>query len=315
MDDNLFIPQVLIYDELKNLEFINALSQGWDNRWTYIKRGGTEAKLWVFTTPRMQFSWVGYDNAIMIESSPPVGSVQISFVRTSGVCNSHNQRVQKHELIIVRSGEETNYLANDANEIFSLVFEKYFFDQIFHRSFGKDLDDIRSDYRLNIKENGVDNFILHIQYWLDFFQKEESQKLTREIYLHIEEDIVEHLFGLIQVNEKKTGREQFDISHARKVLESNIDNIYTIGDLVNELHVSTRTLQSHFKEKLGISPKQYLQNLRLNAIREELLGANPHHTIVSEIALKYGFFHPSHFTQEYKKLFGKTPTETLIKNQ
>jgi AraC-like DNA-binding protein len=36
---------------------------------------------------------------------------------------------------------------------------------------------------------------------------------------------------------------------------------------------------------------------------------------ISDIALKYGFFHPSHFTQEYKKLFGKTPTETLIRKQ
>ena len=290
IDKNLFKPQVLIYDEFQDLEIINALSQGWENRWTYIKRGGTEAKLWVFTTPRMQFSWVGYNNAIMIESSPPVGSVQISFIRTSGVCNSHNQKVQKHELIIVRSGEETNYLANDTNEIFSLVFEKHFFDQIFYRFFEKDLDDIRSDYRLKIDENGVDDFILHMQYWLTGLGKGESQKLTREIYLQIEEDIVEYLFRLIQVNEKKTSREQFDISHARKVLESNIDNIYTIGDLVNELHVSTRTLQSHFKEKLGISPKQYLQNLRLNAIREELLRADPHDTTVSAIALKYGFF-------------------------
>jgi AraC family ethanolamine operon transcriptional activator len=315
MNNSLFNPQVLIYDELKDLEFINALSQGWDNRWTYIKRGGTEAKLWVFTTPRMQFSWVGYDNAIMIESSPPEGSVQISFVRTSGVCSSLNQKVEKHELIIIYSGEETNYLANEANEIFSLVFEKHFFDQIFYRYFGKALDDIRNDYRLNIEENGVDNFILHMQYWLAFFQKGESQKLSRDIYLHIEEDIVDHLFGLIHVKEKKSTREQFDISYARQVLESNIDNIYSIGDLVNELHVSTRTLQSHFKAKLGISPKQYLQNLRLNTIREELLRADPHNTTVSEIALKYGFFHPSHFTLEYKKLFNKTPTQTLSKTQ
>jgi len=313
MNSSLFNPQVFIYDELQDLEIINAMSQGWDNRWTYLKRKVTEAKLWVFTTPRIQFSWVGYDNAIMIESSPPIGSVQLSFVRTSGVCSSHNQKVEDHELIIIYSGEETNYLANDTNEIFSMVFEKHFFDQIFYRFFGKELHQIRSNYRLKIEEKNLNQLIFQMQFWLTFFQKEESQSLTKEIYFRIEEDIVEYLFGLIHVHQKKSSKEQFNLSQARKILESNIDNIYTISDLVTELQVSTRTLQSHFKEKLGISPKQYLQNLRLNAIREELLQANPQETTVSEIALKYGFFHPSHFTLEYKKLFLKTPTETLLK--
>ena len=313
MDSSLFKPQIFMYDEFQDLEIINAMSQGWDNRWTYLKRKVTEAKLWVFTTPRMQFSWVGYNNAIMIESSPPIGSVQLSFVRTSGVCSSHNQKVEDHELIIIYSGEEANYLANNTNEIFSMVFEKHFFDQMFYRYFAKELHQIRNSYRLKIEEESVDKLISQMQFWLTFFQKEESQSLTQDIYLRIEEDIVEYLFGLIQVNEKSSSKEQFDISRARKILESNIDNIYTIADLVTELQVSTRTLQSHFKEKLGISPKQYLQNLRLNAIREELLRANPQDITVSEIALKYGFFHPSHFTLEYKKLFHKTPTETLLK--
>jgi AraC-like DNA-binding protein len=311
MDNNLFIPQVLVYDELKDLEFINALSQGWDNRWTYIKKGGTEAKLWVFTTPRMQFSWVGYDNAIMIESSPPVGSVQISFVRTDGICNVHNKKVEKHELIIINSGEETNYLTSDSNEIFSLVFEKHFFDQIFYSYFGKQLKEMRVDYRLMLEEESINTFIEQIQNWLLYFQKVKNQKLTMDMYLRIEEDIVEHLFAMIHVNEKKNTRVQFDITNARKRLEENADNIYSISDLVKELNVSSRTLQHNFKEKLGITPKQYLQNLCLNAIRNTLLQSNAKDVIVSDIALQYGFFHPSHFTLEYKKLFGMTPTQTL----
>jgi AraC family ethanolamine operon transcriptional activator len=32
---------------------------------------------------------------------------------------------------------------------------------------------------------------------------------------------------------------------------------------------------------------------------------------ISDVALKYGFFHPSHFSQDYKKMFGETPTQTL----
>jgi len=311
MDNRLFTPQVLVFDAFKDLEIINAVSQGWQNRWSYLKKGGTKARLWVFTTPRMQFSWVGYDNGIMIESSPPLGSVQVSFVRTKGVCNSHHKRVEKYELIIVKGGEEANYIASDVNEIFSLVFEQNFFEQTFYQYFTRHLEQMRSDYRLEIREEGLDDFILQMQNWLAYFQKEDNPKLTMEIFLRIEENIVDELFALIRVNDMKKRKQRCDTVRARKILEANVENIYTISDLVEELDIGARTLQNSFKEYVGISAKQYLQTLRLNAIREELRLSDPKHRTVSDIASKYGFFHPSHFTQEYRKFFGETPSQTL----
>ena len=79
MNSQLFVPQVLRFDAVEDFDLINTISQGWQHRWTYIQTGTTKASLLIFTTPRMQFSWVGYDNAIMIESSPPQGSVQLCF--------------------------------------------------------------------------------------------------------------------------------------------------------------------------------------------------------------------------------------------
>jgi AraC family ethanolamine operon transcriptional activator len=170
------------------------------------------------------------------------------------------------------------------------------------------------DNRLYIEEQDVDDFIVQMEYWLKFFQDDESKKLTLDIFLRIEEDIVENLFSLIRLQESKDQKETFDIAKARRLLEKNIDSIYNIQDLVEELNISIRTLQYNFKGKLGISPKHYLQNLRLNAIRKELLQQNVDEVNISNIALKYGFFHPSHFTLEYKKLFGETPTQTLTKD-
>ncbi|WP_413700559.1 helix-turn-helix domain-containing protein [Psychromonas sp. KJ10-10] len=60
----------------------------------------------------------------------------------------------------------------------------------------------------------------------------------------------------------------------------------------------------------GISPKQYIQVLRLNQVRRELLN-NQDSLTISEIAFNYGFFHLSLFSQNYKRLFGETPGQTL----
>jgi AraC-like DNA-binding protein len=62
-----------------------------------------------------------------------------------------------------------------------------------------------------------------------------------------------------------------------------------------------------------MSPKHYLQNLRFNAIYQELLLGDPYNTVISDITLKYGFFHPSYFGAEYKKFFNETPSQTLQK--
>jgi AraC-like DNA-binding protein len=311
MNNKLFTPQLLRFDEFKDLEIINAVSQGWEIRWKYLKKGGAEAKFWVFTTPRMQFSWVGYDNGIMIESSPPLGSVQVSFVRTQGVCNSHYKRVEKYELIIVKGGEEANYLASDMNEIFSLVLEQRFFEETFYQYFEKHLEEMRTDYRLAMSDDGIDGFILQMENWLCYFQDEGKPQLTMEMFFAIEEGIVADLFAMIHVKGEKKVKQQCDTVRARKILESNLENIYTINDLVKELDVSARTLQHSFKTTLGVSAKHYLQSLRLNAIRHELLYTTSRHTVISDIASQYGYFYHSHLTQEYKQLFGETPSATL----
>ena len=309
---NLFVPQILDYTQFRDLEIVNAISQGWQNRWTYLKKGTTEAKIKVFSTPRMQFSWITYDNAIMINSSPPIGSVQLSFVITQDLCNINHQKIEGNELYIVESGNESDYLANSANEIFTIVFEKSFFHKIFYQYFGKNLQDISINNRVPLHKLECNLFFQKINNIFHFI-KDTKQELSNEYFFAIEEDIIDHLFSLIITTESYYTKEKGYVKKARKILEENIDNIYTITELVEEFNISTRALQYNFQKELGITPKQYLQDLRLNAIRKELLTQNSEKISISEIISKYGYFHPSHFTQTYKLFFGETPTQTLRK--
>ena len=312
MKEELFVPQILQFDEFRDLEFINVISQGWQNRWTYVQTGTTEVKLWIFTTPRMQFSKVDYDNAIMIESSPPYGTVQLSFIRTNGLCNTNNQKLEKYELLIIESGEDTNYLANESNEIFTIVCEKSFFSRMFYGYFEEDFKQIRSDYKVRLDEYKIDSFIQKLHTYYIFFQNKNAA-LTNEMFFSIEENILETLFSLLITSDKKVFKAKEHTVKARKILEENVTNIYKITDLIQELHISGRTLQYSFQEHLGMTPKQYLQYLRLSAIRKELLSARYEKKNISDIIAKYGYFHPSSFTVAYKNFFGETPTQTLSK--
>ena len=312
MAKQLFTPQVLDIDEFQDLEIIETISQGWEIRWTYIKTGTTEAKLWVFTTPRMQFSWVGYDNAIMIESSPPRGTVQLSFIKTDGLCNINHQKIQNYELLIVQSGEESNFLSHRSNAIFSIAFEYSFFHRIFYRYFEQELDQVRKNYRLTLHEQKLDHFIRKLQNYFYFF-KSNQKEFTNAIFFAIEEEIIQELFDLVILSDEDHKVDEKHILKARKILEANVDNLYKISELIDSMDISGRTLQYSFKKELGLSPKQYLQYLRLSAVRKELLDKNNEEKNISDIIAKYGYFHPSAFTAAYKNFFGETPTQTLSK--
>jgi AraC family ethanolamine operon transcriptional activator len=84
----------------------------------------------------------------------------------------------------------------------------------------------------------------------------------------------------------------------------------TIADLCAAVGAGERTIHEAFREHLGTSPIAYLKALRLNAARHALCcGAAG--TKVTDIALDWGFLHFGWFSQDYRRLFGETPSQTL----
>lgn len=97
------------------------------------------------------------------------------------------------------------------------------------------------------------------------------------------------------------------VRQAREIINHNTDEPVTIESLCLEVGVSRRTLQYCFQESLGINPVAFLRAQRLNGVRRMLKEVHS----VTEAATAWGFWHFGHFAQEYKKLFGELPSETL----
>lgn len=84
----------------------------------------------------------------------------------------------------------------------------------------------------------------------------------------------------------------------------------TIADVCDRVGVSRRTLQTCFREVLDTNPGHYLRAIRLDRVRRELRGAA--RTVqIKDVATRWGFWHLSHFANEYRAMFGELPSETL----
>lgn len=82
-----------------------------------------------------------------------------------------------------------------------------------------------------------------------------------------------------------------------------------IADLCTASRASERTLRYAFQEQFEMSPKAYLQAVRLNGVRRELRRRSGRPS-VSAAANRWGFWHLGQFAADYRRLFGELPSET-----
>jgi len=92
---------------------------------------------------------------------------------------------------------------------------------------------------------------------------------------------------------------------------ANADKGVSVADLCARFNLSRRMLNYCFREVLAVNPVYYFRQLRLNAVRKDLRGAREQGVLVRDVAEKWGFFHFSRFSAEYRELFGEYPSSTL----
>lgn len=99
---------------------------------------------------------------------------------------------------------------------------------------------------------------------------------------------------------------------ARDFMEARIGDLPTVADVAAACGVGVRALARGFEKHLGTSPLQYMLELRLQGVHDELLVGNQHAT-VTDVALNWGFTHLGIFAARYRERFGELPSETLRK--
>jgi len=101
------------------------------------------------------------------------------------------------------------------------------------------------------------------------------------------------------------------LRQARDYLAGNLDRLLRIDELCAELGLTERGVEKLFRDLLDLTPAAYLRHLRLHHARRRLLQLGPESGAVKQAALGAGFWHLGRFAQDYRKLFGERPSETL----
>ena len=77
--------------------------------------------------------------------------------------------------------------------------------------------------------------------------------------------------------------------------------------ILEELDITSKTLETKFKRHIGVTPYQLFMTIRMRGVVEELIH-NPSQTSLTSLAYKYGFFDQAHFIRSYRRLLNSVPS-------
>ena len=117
--------------------------------------------------------------------------------------------------------------------------------------------------------------------------------------------------GYLPVATKKQRKRDLALQSAVNYIDESRDQVIAIPNLCEVSNVSQRTLEYAFRERYGLTPKEYTLIHRLNNARKLLRAADPDKENVSTIAQQNGFWHMGQFSASYRKLFAELPSITL----
>jgi len=278
-------------------------AKNWDHHCSYrLLPHAFEGEHHVIELPQTQLSYSCREGGFMHDAKSPPDSVSIAVIQTcSDVACFDRFKLQEGMILFFDDSQSFNFMSKgkirvtiisipntliDQHKLdFRKIFGKYMFDENRHFStlFNKTLKAFSHADKSFDSEEAEKRFIEYVKNLIDTSLPQEA-KLTKgeEIALAIRNQVYHHMDGKINIE-----------------------------SFAKQYKVSVQTLENAFKSLFGFTPKKFLQLLKLNLVHHELQNADPKTCTVSKMALKWGFNHMGRFSQDYTKLFGENPSDTL----
>ncbi|MGU3361492.1 helix-turn-helix domain-containing protein [Methylobacterium sp. M6A4_1b] len=97
-------------------------------------------------------------------------------------------------------------------------------------------------------------------------------------------------------------------------IEANLSQALTLAEIAAAAEISVRSLQDKFRREIGCTPVQFIIERRLARAHADLVSSTGEPLSIADVARHWGFVHMGDFAQRYRRLYGRTPTETRRNN-
>lgn len=102
------------------------------------------------------------------------------------------------------------------------------------------------------------------------------------------------------------------VREAEALMEAEAQDAPTIGEVARRVGVSARTLSEGFRQFRGITPRDFLNDRRLDGLHAALLAAGPGASVTT-LASAWGYVNLGAMAGRYRARFGEPPSATLAR--
>lgn len=130
---------------------------------------------------------------------------------------------------------------------------------------------------------------------------DRNTKFLLDLYA---QELVYHLINIKGIQQIINLEHDNPIQKSLKYIQENIRQPISISQLAYDLNMSETNFSNSFKKVMGITPKEYITNLKMTLAKGMLNKQN-----VTEVAYDLGYENISHFIALFKIKYGITPKQ------
>ena len=283
----------------------------WSLEQRQLGKGHFQGKIIAVHTSNVQLGLSERNTACFFTGAVPNGATMFAFPVTSEAPPLfRGQTLKKHEIMALKHEEELELRTFSPTILTTIVISSKFLEEQAMAISGKSFDELRVQERLVI--DGTE-YKKRTEYLTSLLKKLHSSQKPLQTWEEelLEEKIVKTILGEVKIPAivTKFPQRQVLAKTAENYIRKNLKTPLTVDELCVIIGTSQRSLHLGFKERFGLSPKAYMQIMRLNGAHQNLLNNNSKRTI-SAIAMDWGFYHLGRFSYLYKQMFDELPGKT-----
>ncbi len=253
-------------------------------------------------------------------ASPPDRYGFIFFMNPENYCQLGTRLFSGDSILFLPPGKGFDFRASPKTSFCVVSIDRLAFDAILQGSLGPEwvLGSAGQRTRI-IRDADCANLLRQV---IEFLVRRVSQEGTEDVAagaLQGAKRSLLELYGSIVGNAL-----DIDDTHVREYIRSNEKVALSIRDfirvrrgigvgpahLAKEFKMSRRSLEQVFKTYFSTSPGAYIQSVKLNAFRSDLLSPQHSATSIGDLAATFEIWHLSRLAQSYRQQFGELPSES-----
>ncbi len=308
-----------VSNNFDNFEYYRKAAKEWKLDYTQIEKGTFQSKRFQYQSDDMIFARSYIKLRHRQTGEPPQGMWTFGIPAVAGVTLEFKGKNVDHRFLLIHPpGAELSCVTISPFEMFILTLRE---SDLEHLSSTMNMDLVkrcRMNDVLRCNEEQINNLrhLLHSFYTL-VTRKTGSLERSRN-WIIAKRFLLKGLINTIataiepEIQGKTRLRDKAFIK-AVECVQSNAKEDLTVKQLTHISGVSMRTLEYAFREKLGLSPKEYIRTYRLNQVNRELVACAKNSKTITQIAFEWGFSHMGQFSKDYKLFFNELPSQTIRK--